>query len=153
MEFLAWFEKDSPVFNLIFVSNSLVLDMDTPFSPHRQQSSHSLKVKCWKSSIPLGLLPWRRLAATRLVGCSTPNMHLGVFVKGQDRPERRNSYVNTAKMGKTNISGWSVVSVIFPPNSFPSVNLPLVCRLCSQTNLFSCKYFSIFPLHVPHFLQ
>lgn len=49
-------------------------------------------------------------------------MHLAVFVKGRDRPERRNSYVNTAKMGKANISD-EVVSVIFPLNTFPPVNL------------------------------
>lgn len=39
--------------------------------------------------------------------------------------------------------------LFFPLNSFSSVNLPLVCRLCRQTKLFSCKYFSIFPLHFP----
>lgn len=70
------------------------------YYPSRQRSPRSLEAKCWKFSLP-GLLPWQRLAATRLVGCT---MHLAVFVKGRDRPKRRNSYVNTAKMGKTNIS-------------------------------------------------
>lgn len=51
-------------------------------------------------------------------GCCTPNMHLGVFVKGQDRPERRNSYVNTRKMGKTNISASGVISGKFSLRKF-----------------------------------
>lgn len=45
-------------------------------------------------------------------------MHLGVFVKGQDRPDWSSSYVNNTKMGKTNISGWSVVLLIFHSEKF-----------------------------------
>lgn len=41
--------------------------------------------------------------------------------------------------------------LFFPLNSFPSVNLPYACMLCSHANLSPCKYFSIFPLHVPQF--
>lgn len=46
-------------------------------------------------------------------------------------------------MGKTNISG-EVVSVLFPLNSFPPVNLPAGCGISSQANLFSCRRPSVF---------
>lgn len=57
------------------------------------------------------------------------------------------------KWEKQTFLGEVSFQLFFPLNSFPSANFPLVCRVCSQTKLFSSKYFSIFPLHVPHFLQ
>lgn len=57
------------------------------------------------------------------------------------------------KWEKQTFLGEVSFQLFFPLNSFPSANFPIVCRVCSQTELFPCKYFTIFPLHVPHFLQ
>lgn len=38
--------NNKAAFNLIFVCDSLFFDVDTPCRSHRQQSAHSLRVKC-----------------------------------------------------------------------------------------------------------